>query len=222
MNGITGEELDWRESHVKSLLDFACNGREGRNEDDPVYFQVTEGRDVGASRKDYSSCGDLAHWLFYRLGCRQPWINRDEHLGWRSQDNVMSLSGFSPRVNAPNSVRLTPVPEAKFVMGDVLLIWNDGKNNAHVMVVHDYDPVTRKLVSGEYGQPGGKVNEHVLTTKEKPFAPGGRDYPRLFCGAREIKRWISVGKVIEDAANLGLLEDLDIPDAMIEKDVAPG
>lgn len=67
---------------VGQLLSYAC-GRfdSGRNEDDPIYQGVTEGRDVPPFREKYSSCGDLAHWLLFRLGSRLEMINRKEHLG---------------------------------------------------------------------------------------------------------------------------------------------
>ena len=81
---------------ASEFLNYAC-GRwtGGRTESDAVYQQISEGRDVGAMRASYSSCGDLAHWLLFRMGCRSPFINRNEHLGWRVGQNISALIGAS-------------------------------------------------------------------------------------------------------------------------------
>src|ERR1044071_3102756 len=88
------------------LLEYACNGHAGRAESDPVYQAVTEGRDIGAMQKDYSSCGDLAHWLFYRIGVRFPWVNRAENGGHRAtqtENNVTLLQRFKGRLINPSA-----------------------------------------------------------------------------------------------------------------------
>ena len=70
-------------AQAASLVDYAC-GRYtgGRDENDPVYQTVTEGRDVGAARKTYSNCYELAHWLLFLLGSRAKFVNRTETRGW--------------------------------------------------------------------------------------------------------------------------------------------
>lgn len=198
-NGITGEEIDERRAHVRPLLDWACAGGP-QDERHPHYAAVTEGRDPADPK--YSSCGDLAHWLLFRLGCRQPWINRAEHKGWRVGRNVSALA-----FEAPTSVRRTPHAGSIFDTGDVLIVWNraDG-TDAHVMVVHEFDVSALRagaprLVVGEFGQPGGHV-------KERPLLLRGDD---LYVGARQVQRWLPLHIVLTDAAERGLLAPVSLP-----------
>lgn len=106
---------------------------------DAVYRAVTEGRqDLARDRGyPYSSCGDLAHWLLYRLGVRdRDVINRDECGGWRVGENISRLAGH-PRFewDAP------PVPGS-------IVIHDDPE---HVVVLLD------DVRAAQYGQPGGDV-----------------------------------------------------------------
>jgi hypothetical protein len=153
---------------ANELVSYAC-GRwtGGRSEDDPVYQQVTEGRDVGAARRTYSSCADLAHWLLYRLGSRVDFINRKEHNGWKVGVNVSALA-FSP-------VAEVATETDQYQAGDVLVIWSkpDG-TDAHVMIALEHSGST--LVTGEYGQPGGAVREHHLA---QPLLVGRRKIHRV-------------------------------------------
>lgn len=167
------------------LLNYAC-GRwtGGRDENDPVYREVTENRDVGRMQKSYSSCGDLAHWLLYRLGCRSTFLNREEHLGWRSGKNVSRLA-FSPLTEDAKTTD-------RYAAGDVLIIWSrDDATDAHVMVVLDHlpgdDEESSVLSSAEYGQPGGKVVVH------RSSAP-------LMIGRRKIRKVLRLMRVLADAA----------------------
>lgn len=110
-----------------ALAVHACGGEKGRSKDDPVYAEVTEWRDVGAMRARYSSCGDLAHWMLYRLGCRAPWVNRkDMPMGWRVGQNVSLLTSHG---ELPGGDDWDPEP------GDILVIWNSPNGyDAHVCV----------------------------------------------------------------------------------------
>ena len=169
------------------FLNYAC-GRwtGGRDENDAVYQQVSEGRDVGAMQQRYSSCADLAHWLLFRMGCRSAFINRKEHLGWSVGQNISKL--VSSILSEPAS------PTDRYAAGDVLVIWsNAGATDAHVLVVlsHDAD----KLTSAEYGQPGGAFREHPWAVR-----PG-------WIGQRKIHRALRLMKVMQDAeANEKLVE----------------
>lgn len=195
MNGITGEEIDARRELVRPLLEWATEG--GRtNERHPHYTAVTEGRDPADPK--YSSCGDLAHWLLFRLGCRQPWINRREHVGWGVGQNVSRLA-----FGAPTGVRRTePRPGSPLDTGDVLIVWNraDG-TDAHVMVVYEFTASPFRLTVGEFGQPGGHIAERQLR------AANGE----LFVGSRQIQRWMPLHLVLQDAAERGLLEPVSLP-----------
>lgn len=208
MNGITGEEIDERRELVRPLLEWAVEG--GRtNEQHPHYTAVTEGRDPADPK--YSSCGDLAHWLLFRLGCRQVWLNRKEHRGWEfgtkangGANNVSLLAGtlgggHNSRA-APTSVRRSPVPGAMFDTGDVVIVWN-GATDAHVMVVYEFSPSPLRLVVGEFGQPGGHIAERTLRVTNG----------ELFVGSRQIQRWLPLHLALKDAAERDQLAPVSLP-----------
>lgn len=153
------------------LLAFACDGPKGRDEHDAVYREITEGRDGPSPQQmaKYSSCADLAHWLYYRLGFREDWINREECHGWVVGAN---LNRWCPVPIGPN--RFARKPEAidfNPMAGDVIVI-----NNAyggHVLCVQ-YAEIPNDtpspeqpmpmldLWTAEYGQPGGMQKAHSV------------------------------------------------------------
>jgi hypothetical protein len=155
------------------LLYYACGKWSGgRSESDPIYREVTESRDVGKAQKSYSSCGDLAHWLLYRLGCRSRFVNRKEHQGWAAGMNVSRLAFCH--------VAEDPSPNDRYRAGDILIIWSKpDTTDAHVMVALDHrelEPGITVLTSAEYGQPGGAVREHVI---KQPLVVGKRTIHRI-------------------------------------------
>jgi len=179
---------DTARGFATEFLNYAC-GRwtGGRSENDPVYRQVSEGRDVGAMQKAYSSCGDLAHWLLFRMGCRSPFINRNELSSWRVGQNISAL------VNA--TVAENPSETDRYAAGDVLIIWSqpDG-TDAHVMAVLSHGAAM--LTSAEYGQPGGAFRVHSWTK------PG-------WIGQRKIHKVLRLMKVMQDAEANGKLVEPD-------------
>lgn len=179
------------------LIRYACGQYTGgRAEDDPVYKRITESRDVGAMQQSYSSCGDLAHWLLFRLGCRARFVNRKEHRGWRSGANVSALA-FSP-------VAQDAKPTDHYRAGDVLIIWiRSDATDAHVLVALEH--TQDMLVSGEYGQPGGAVRVHHLTR------PG-------FIGQRKIQKVIRLDRALAYSDEQGQLVEPDyttLPEAAL-------
>jgi len=184
LSGMFSEDI--ARTFATEFLNYAC-GRwtGGRNENDVVYAQVSEGRDVGPMQKSYSSCGDLAHWLLFRMGCRSAFINRKEHLGWHMGLNVAKLVGASVADDANETDR--------YAAGDVLIIWSKpDATDAHVMVVLSHD--ANILTSAEYGQPGGAFRVH-------PWTNPGR------IGQRKVHKVLRLMKVMLDAeANGKLLE----------------
>ncbi len=175
---------------ARKLVEYACGDTSGRSESDPVYQRVTEGRDVGAAQAKYSSCGDLAHWMLYRLGARESFVNRAENKpwGWRVGRNVSQL--------CYNKLVHEPKPGERFAPGDILVVFNDpGGRDAHVLVAleHNGDVV----LSGDYGQPGGALRTRTL-----------RD-GRL--GGRELQYCLPLGMALSgtmEAPDWGLLETL--------------
>lgn len=190
----------WRAAAV-ALCEYACGAELGRRKDDAVYMEVTEGRDGPGpeQRARYSSCGDLAHWMYKRLGVRGPWVNRmdDNAFGpWKPGANVSRLwGGECPFDQVPPDDPLwMPDP------GDVVLIWNNG-NDAHVMVALGRDG--KALRTANYGaggmsplpSPGAKIASKELTRlRGKPFY-----------GSRQIQRYLPLCeavKLITDAPDL--------------------
>lgn len=181
----------WRAAAV-ALCEHACGSSAGRSKDDPVYLEVTEKRDGPGpeQRRRYSSCGDLAHWLYKRLGIREKWINRtdDGAFGpWRPGANVARLWGQAcPFDQVPPSDPQW-LPEA----GDVVLIWNNGVD-AHVMVALGRDGAA--LRTANYGAggmsplafPGAKIASRPLTFQHgKPFY-----------GTRQVQRYLPLAEAV--------------------------
>lgn len=188
-----------------------CNGSSGRSERDPIYLnELTEGRDQGASQAGYSSCADVIHGIWYRLGIRAPWINRKEFTGWRSGLNV-SLLAFTATAwlhgGSNGLYAAPPKPEAQFGAGDCLIVWpHTNGNNAHVMMVLEYDASGKRALVAEAGQPGSAVHNKQFTVAIQPDYRG-RMTPCLKLGQREVQRWLPLGDVLAKAAELGLLVD---------------
>ena len=156
------------------FLDIATNGEQERNEGDAIYIAVTEGRDSG---KSYSSCGDLAHWLLYRLGVRCSYVNRAEHNGWRTGQNISWLAFGCAVARAPKAGE-------KYEAGDILLIWNkESGTDAHALVVREHNEV--ELLTAEYGQPGG-------AQRRRTFVNGK-------IGTRKVQRVIRLADVLRHA-----------------------
>jgi hypothetical protein len=181
----------WRAAAV-ALCEYACGYEAGRTKDDPIYLEVTEKRDGPGplQRRRYSSCGDLAHWLYKRLGIREPWLNRadDNAFGpWRPGENIARLWGGACPFDQvpPDEPHWMPDP------GDVLLIWNSG-NDAHVMVSLGRDgPALRTANYGAGGMsplasPGAKIGRRVLSFQHgKPFY-----------GTRQVQRYLPLAAAV--------------------------
>lgn len=136
-----------------ALCEYACGYARGRDKTDPVYVEVTEGRDGPgpAQRKRYSSCGDLAHWMFERLGLREKFLNRAS-LG------PNGANGWVPGVNVSRlaycGIAKIPKPGWCPQLGDVLLVWNTPQGtDAHVTIALG-PPVDGKLRTANYGAGG--------------------------------------------------------------------
>ena len=193
---ISGEEVDALLVAVPRLLEWATAGGTA-DETHANYLEVTEGRDSGKARATYSSCGDLAAWLLFRLGCRQEWVNRRENRGWKVGANVSQLAFV-----APLSVRRAPFPGIVASPGDIFIQWNDPRGtDAHVFLCAREQRLPGQMTVAELGQPGGHIRDRLVTARNG----------HLYCGARRIQRWLPLHLVITDAAERGELEALSLP-----------
>lgn len=154
------------------LLEYACTDAAERKS--ARALEITEGRNAFHR---YSSCADLAHWLYYRLGVRDPWVNRDEHLGWAVGVNVSRL-GTAGGFRNP--------PRGGLDAGDVTIEWSrsDG-TDAHVRcIVACTGP--EEYATAEYGQPGGLL-------KQIKISPDG------LIGHKRIHRYLPLEAVLSAA-----------------------
>jgi len=201
----------WRAAAV-ALCEYACGSGAGRSKDDPVYLEVTEGRDGPGpeQRRKYSSCGDLAHWLYKRLGIREPWLNRsdDNSFGpWRPGANITLLWGTACPFDAVPPAGTQWMPDA----GDVVLIWNGSNgHDAHVMVSLGAEGAA--LRTANYGAggmsplaaPGAKIASKPITFHDgKPFY-----------GPRQIQRYLPLSEAIKH-----IREEPDLRGAALTGDV---
>ncbi len=166
---------------------------------DPIYQAVVEGRDKPT--KGYSSCGDLAHWLLYKLGVRTPWVNRDEHLGWRVGKNISKLCW------PPAPVRITdPIERLQLEAGDIIVIWSrDDTTDAHVQCVLEHEAGSHILCVAEYGQrrslSPNEIGGHV---RNYTYGEGFR------IGTRSLKRVLQLKDVLAQAEASGDLVEPDL------------
>lgn len=125
------ELAPWQAAAV-ALCEYACGYEHGRDKTHPVYIEVTEHRDGPGpqQRAGYSSCGDQAWWLLYRLGLRKPWMNRAANGTYNIGMNVADLTGCPVCQHGPFGADYSPQP------GDILEIWNSPTTgDAHVCIV---------------------------------------------------------------------------------------
>lgn len=201
---------EYRDS-ARRWCEYACNGAKGRRLRDPVYQRITEGRDIpGTARDGYSSCGDLAHWLLYKLGVRSAWLNRAEHLGFRSG---MNLARLCPRPQFTNPWARKARGEEVFHTGDILIIWDERRRgqpnytlDGHALVVDRHEG--RTLHSWDFGQgpmgprsPQANYIEGQRRTRPLTFSGGLWVAP----DGRSIQSVLSLSEVLEAAKAAGEL-----------------
>jgi len=158
---MTPDYLIAARRYARALARWACGGNDGRGKLDPVYVEVTQGRDFKGNWEHYSSCGDLLHWHAEMMGVDEPWINRDGH-GRRWE--FIGDRGNIGKLQAPHGPAIaTPVgylPEP----GDYLMCWNTGNGDVHVRIAGN--TLNGVLETFDYGAGG-------MTNTEKPGASCG-------------------------------------------------
>jgi len=155
---LTAADLVRAQQIAQALLRKAVNDEHGRTEQDAFYQIVTEGRDVGAARAGYSSCGDLAHWLLRCLGVRAPWVNRNDDGDGRNWKVGVNLNWLCPRPIGPCSIA-SPHLQGDPAPGDII-VQNNAVGGHVICVIELRGP--GQLVTAEYGQPGGKRKERAF------------------------------------------------------------
>jgi hypothetical protein len=193
---VTFSVSEYRD-HARRFLLWACGPGDGYPEPHPIYQQVTEGRDKPPYPNKYSSCGDLAMAMLEHLGVRLSMVNRAKlNGGFRYGLNV-SLLAYSRLAREPR-------PDDRFEAGDVLIVWDllvgpKATTDAHVICPLDEFPETRKILTAEYGQPGGAVRTRGISR-----LGGGTSI-----GGRSLQRVLKLDDVLEQADRLGKLVPVD-------------
>lgn len=117
--------------YIRALARFWCGGTPGRGKLDPVYVEVTQGRDPKANWAHWSSCGELSQAVAEHMGVKQPWLNRSPH--WRAGRNLLDFYDVKHVPSAPaRPPGLSYLPEP----GDIGFIWLTGRD-AHTFVFGD-------------------------------------------------------------------------------------
>lgn len=188
------DDLQRRELACR-LARYGVGGARGRSVGDPVHEEITEGRRrqyevalkagqewarrMQSNGGGYHSCGDLAHWVLYRLGAREPLTNRTADEGqtpWMPARNITNITANKAYRKARGSEKPKP-GDILFVRGPehlaVLLEWGDGL-----------------VVTADYGQPYGALRERKATPSGGSWVIGGR----LFDG------WLDLDRVEWSAA----------------------
>jgi hypothetical protein len=179
-----------------TLCEFACNGSRGRPEHgDAVYDAVTEHRDFGAG---YSSCADLAHWMLFRLGVREGFINRREHRGFAQGVNLSRLAWCKYSRAASARDRYEP--------GDILVVWSRTDTlDAHVTVVlrdsRTEAPAENRIETANYGSPGGAIKTSAMRYTVS----------LAVLGSRPIRRWIPLAPLLVSLQEQGRLQSAEDP-----------
>lgn len=174
-----------------SLAKWACGYGKGRGKLDPVYVEVTEGRDKKGSWAHYSSCADLGHFLAERCGVEEKWVNREHDAvngPWKPVVNVSCLGTPSE----PVTVHYLPEPGDIWIMSNHK--WPTG-DDYHVCVYVGANPEKHgEHITANYGAggmsasefPGAKLGSHMLAT----------DGAGLIYGAKRVSRVITVPNLV--------------------------
>jgi hypothetical protein len=182
---------------------YMVNGELGRSELDPVYIHDgTEGRDQGAARGTYSSCGDLVHGLWFHVGCRSNWVNRKANGTYKVGQNISKIC-----YTLPNLGRRTLCPTSLILAGDAMIIWErPDTTDAHTFVCLDHDPGAGILLSADFGQPGGALRRRKLVWERI----GGIDVAFLVGKTKKrVRVWAPLDCVIDVAKTEGKFEERD-------------
>lgn len=181
---------------AREYLLWLGSSERGRPMSSPEYGAMVEGRTYPPPG---SSCGDAAHWLLYRLGCREHWLNRAEHDGWhfgeqggRAWDNnVTTLVARGPGTWGVNPLARPSSSADRFACGDIIVVNCHDPRTTHVVCVIEHDD--GELLSCDGGQPHVALRRRPIVEGTNPSTM--RRQWRL--GARWVDSWLPLARVAE-------------------------
>jgi len=175
-------ECDLRSTAV-AIASYACNGDDGRVLGDPVFEEVTEGRNHWPK---YSSCGDLPHYVLMRLGFRDERIlNRSDDGGirnWSIGQNLSRLVFKTGKALVWASIAKRPQP------GDVLYL----ASPEHVCVLDSVDEAAGTITTFDYGQFDQKSGKPCGRRRVSAFRVQGK---QLLVGKRVLRGWVDIARI---------------------------
>jgi hypothetical protein len=185
-----------RRKLAKDFLVMGTREARGRRQYDPVFEAITEKR----QGSKYSGCADLAHWLLFRLGFRQDWLNRKEHKGWKVARNLSLLC--SRTAGGANPVAMPPVSGQEVGSGDVLVVNVQDPQRSHVVVVVDQGVLENgtTLATAEYGQFDAKYGRASGKMFSRSVRVAGSGKIRL--GASSLDSVLPLGWLLGDTEHL--------------------
>lgn len=180
------------------LLEQATNGGTVAYHGDPIFEEVTEGRQKWPK---YSACGDLPHWMLMKLGYKNEEVmNRSDDGGdhpWAIGRNLSRIVfGNHPAFRWwREHKREVPLP------GDVLYL------SDHVAVLGEFwkNATARgRITLYEYGQ--FQDGKHCGCKRERKFSPGDCVRKKPAIGQRNLDGWLSLHVLMGVEAKTGACE----------------
>lgn len=136
---------------------------EGNDPQGKMHHAITEGRCSWYPKVGSTSCGDLVQAGLYAAGCREPWINREEHEGWRQGENLYFLC---PPFRDREQIDKPGLED--FDLGDIGVYDYEDPPRTHTWVYLGLDEQSR-AITADGGQPGIRVRHCAIGQ-----APWGR------------------------------------------------
>ena len=181
-SGPFATEQELRDAAV-AIAHYACNGDDGRELGDPVFEEVTEGRNRWPK---YSACGDLPQYALMRLGLRDERIlNRSDDGGsepWSIGQNLSRLVSRTGKAFVWSTVKKRPKP------GDVLYV----AMPEHVCVLESIDDRAGTIATFDYGLFDRKTGKPAGRRRVSRFCVQGK---QLLVGNRVLRGWLDIARV---------------------------
>lgn len=149
------------------------------NYDDPAFQEIING-DYGGGG---TTCGFLAHWLMWRLGCRvNGLVNRTDPDGGLSYVNGKNVARI--RWNSYFQVYKggTPLP------GDIVFISNGPPATEHILIFLKSEGGV--WTSADAGQTNAEDGKQYAAIRERPLRKGGLVSPTMT--SRQVQGWIPI------------------------------
>ncbi len=179
---------------VRTQVTTLARAYAGYSIGDSLFDEVTQGR---AGAPLYSSCGDLANFLLYRMGNRDPkMVNRQvpqAGLTWTPSLNINKPTLRAKQTGAwvqPSADNPLPKPGDIFLIGEYSPTEHDKEHQEHIGIVLSVDG--NKVTTADYGQRDASGNPSS-SVNIRNYSDGKLDGPGF--PPRAIQGWIDIEQV---------------------------